>query len=326
MKKRIFALILTVITAITLTVPAFAMVTQTDEFYVADYAGVLSASTINLIIEANKSADFGLEVMCDGAQIVVVTVKYLNGVPSDEYAAQLFNDWGVGDPVKNNGMLLLLATEEKKGWLTVGAGIRGYWTENRINSTLDTYFWPDVDAGRYDTAVDTVLEPLFGWFAESYGLFTEDGYDQDVVNSYRRENAYNSTLLLLVLMVILIVIMNSVNDRRRYRAHYRSVGIPMPRYHFWYMWGGHRAHRRHHYNSRSSYGSHGYRPSGSGTSTNSNRSSSSSSRGSSYGGFGRSSSSSSSRGSSYGGFGGGRSSGGSRGGGGGRSGGGGGRR
>ena len=85
---------------------AQALVEQSADFFVADYANVLTEVTRQDIISAN----IDLEQECSGAQIVIVTIEYLNGVPSDEYATKLFNDWEVGSREANNGMLLLLVT------------------------------------------------------------------------------------------------------------------------------------------------------------------------------------------------------------------------
>jgi uncharacterized membrane protein YgcG len=112
MMKRFAAVLLLFMTFILLAaVPARAVVAQSDDYYVADYAGVLSPSAEEDIIAYNGD----LEYYCDGAQIVVVTIEYLDGMYADEYALKLFNDWGVGSATADNGMLLLLVTEEKKG-------------------------------------------------------------------------------------------------------------------------------------------------------------------------------------------------------------------
>ncbi len=117
MKKRIICSLLIIMLALAFAAPAGAVVQRSEEYYVADYAQVLSDDIEQKIISSNVD----LEQKCEGAQIVVVTVEYLDGMYADEYAMRLFNDWGVGSREKNNGMLLLLATEEKKCWLTTGA-------------------------------------------------------------------------------------------------------------------------------------------------------------------------------------------------------------
>ncbi len=64
----------------------------TDGFYVNDFAEVLSDETETAI--KNKNYDL---VEKSGAQIVVVTMNSSDGEPYDEYTAELFNKWGIGD-------------------------------------------------------------------------------------------------------------------------------------------------------------------------------------------------------------------------------------
>jgi uncharacterized protein len=395
MKKRTFLLIaaVAVAAAIALAPPAFALLLEaTPEFYVADNAGVLTSATKENIIDSNDNSDNGLEALCDGAQIVVVTIKYLDGgMKSDEYAKQLFSDWGVGSSSANNGMLLLLVTEEKKGWLEVGSGIRSYWTEDTIDSYLNDYFWDDVDAGRYDAAVNSLLEPLFSWYADHYRLDSgTDSGNNAAAGGYagnggnagnaggaaggygdsgrRASSSYGGGFvfgLVIVSVIVLWVLIAASLDRRRYRGYYGEIGGPVPRYHFWYMWGGVRPHRtwhrhHHHHGGFRGFGGGphggpphggphgggprgggfggfggGSRPSGGGGARPGSGSSGGRSSGGGFGGFGSGGSrsgGSSRSGGGFGGFGGGgggRSGGGGGGrssGGGGRSGGGGGRR
>ena len=321
---------------------ALALVAPSEDYYVTDDAGVLTEKTRQDIISAN----IDLELKCNGAQIVIVTVEYLNGVPSDEYASRLFNDWGVGAREANNGMLLLLATEEQKGWLTVGAGISGAFTNNMVNAYLDSYFWPEVDARNFDTAVRNICEELFSWYAGYYGVNQDrnegapvqptPGYSvqEDYYSHSYGYNPYPVMALVfwffLFLVVFIIIIAAARSDRRRHSAYYVHMGMPIPRYHWWYMWG-HRPYRLWHYNHwrgpRGPRGPGGFGgpprgPGGFGGSSGGGSGRS----GGGFGGFGGSSGGGRSGG-GFGGFGGGGfGGGGSRGGGGGFSGGGGGRR
>jgi uncharacterized membrane protein YgcG len=343
--KRLLSLTLVMLLTASLFVSAAAVVAQSADYYAADYANVLTAETERKLIDSNSDAANGLEALCGGAQLVVVTVEYLGGMYADEYALQLFNDWGVA----SNGMLLLLATEENKAWLTVGTGIDSVWTENKLDSTLDAYFWTDFDAGRYDAAVNKLCEGLFTWYAEYYNV----GGNTNGGNGYAepaapRPNIFSviwrifSTFFWIIIIVVLILIFSAGSDRRRYNAYYTHMGTPMPPYHFWYRWGGSHPPYRSWYNQNNRRGGPrgpgpggGSRPGGGGNNRGGGSgfggfggSSGGSSRGggSGFGGFGGSSGGSSrGGGGGFGGFGG-SSGGGSRGGGGGHGGGGGGRR
>lgn len=164
MMKKTFSFILALCLFLSLGVSAFAVVDQSESFYVADYSNVLSNDTEQMIINYNGA----LEQQCQGAQIVVVTVDYLDGMYSDEYAYQLFNDWGVGSADYNNGMLLLLAIQENKAWLAYGLGLSSLIDGDQVDSLLDKYFWKDFDRGNYDEAVTSLFNALLAWYDEQY--------------------------------------------------------------------------------------------------------------------------------------------------------------
>ena len=336
--KKLLTTSLVIILLISALMPiAFALVAPSEDFYVTDDAGVLTEQTKYDIIDANLD----MEEKCQGAQIVIVTIEYLGGMYADEYANQLFNDWGVGSREANNGMLLLLVTEEKKGGIVTGDGISGAFTDSMKSTYLDSHFWPEVDAGNYDLAVRNICEVLFSWFADYYGV-NQDRYDytpvqptvgyvvQEVYPPRYENNAYGSSssfiavfLVFVFIIVIIVIISAATADRRRHSAYYVHMGMPIPRYHWWFMWG-HRPYRMwHHHNHwrgpRGPRGPGGFggppRGPGGGSSGSSGRSSGG------FGGFGGSSGGGRSSG-GFGGFGGGSRGGGGFSGGGGRSGGG----
>lgn len=253
-KNRVRALALIFALALICALPAGAVVSQSEDYYVADYAGVLSPELERKIIESN----IDLEQRCDGAQIVVVTVEYLDGMYADEYAMKLFNDWGVGDAKANNGMLLLLATKENKAWLTVGAGITGSFTDRMVEEYFDRYFWADFDAGDYEMATANMLEALFSWYADYYNVFPEEpapspgypggnsgGYDTPGRVEYRTGPSAGAVIVWLILVLLIVIIIASAiaADRRRYVAYYTHLGVAPPRYYPWFIFLPRRPYR-----------------------------------------------------------------------------------
>ena len=105
MKKRLTAVLLTAVLILIFGCgSAFAGIPDApNPFYAGDFANVLDKETEDYIIEKNGT----LENFC-GAQIVVVTTDFLDGMNIEDYAYKLFNDWEIGDKNKNNGILLLL--------------------------------------------------------------------------------------------------------------------------------------------------------------------------------------------------------------------------
>lgn len=168
---RIFSVLL--LLALLFSAAALAdtsIVQKTDAFYVADYADVLSEETEQYIIQTNAA----LERSCKGAQIVVVTVNFLNDLDSEQYAYQVLNQWGVGDGDENNGAVLLLVPGEGKFWLTTGYGIETYFTSRVLNQILDDTFAENFDNGRYDAAVTDAVEDLSSRMKQYYGVGNDD--------------------------------------------------------------------------------------------------------------------------------------------------------
>jgi len=318
---------------------ALALVERSEDFFVTDAAGVLSQGTRNDIISAN----FDLMERGQGAQIVVVTIQYLDGMYADEYAMRLFNDWGVGNQELNNGMLLLLVTEELRGGLVPGAGISNVWNTSKIDNTLNAYFWPEVDNRNFDAAVRNILEELFSWYAGYYGV-TSGGNEYAPAPGWDGENNVQETsnapimgmiitliiFVMIIMIIIIIIALVAGSDRRRHRAYYVNMGMPIPMYHWWFMFG-HRPHRVAYHNHRRGGprgpGGFGGPPRGSGGSGRPGGTGGSGGfggrsgrppggSGGGFGGFGGGSSGGGRSGGGFGGFGGGGRSGGSFGGGG----------
>ena len=118
-KRGIVELLVSVFIIINiLKIQSFAIVQPTSYFYVNDYANLLTEDTKNYIINTNVNLQ-----KQTGAQIVVVTVENLEGNSLEDYATELFRNFGIGDKTKNNGILMLLALEEREFRIEVGYGL-----------------------------------------------------------------------------------------------------------------------------------------------------------------------------------------------------------
>lgn len=100
--------------------------------YVVDRAAMLSLE------DGVRLEEIGRELAAEtGAQIVVVTVDTLGGASIEAYATTLFRSWGLGDTRKNNGVLLLIAKEDRKFRIEVGYGLESAITDGYAGSVLD---------------------------------------------------------------------------------------------------------------------------------------------------------------------------------------------
>ncbi len=91
---------------------------------VVDSAGILSNQTKTKLISMLSAFE-----KKTSNQIVVVTLKSLQGHSISDYGYQLGRYWGIGQKNKNNGVLLIIAPKEKKVRIEVGYGLEGTLTD-----------------------------------------------------------------------------------------------------------------------------------------------------------------------------------------------------
>ncbi len=155
MKKYMTILICLFIFIIMIT-PIQAIVEDNGQ-YCNDSAGILSSSTISKINERGASLE-----RQSGAQVVVVTVKTTEGLSASDYAYELFNSWGLGDKDKNNGVLILIVTEQKDYWIMQGDGIKSIVSDSFLANVVYNYEFNDmVDYGNnYDTRIEGAFNSI----------------------------------------------------------------------------------------------------------------------------------------------------------------------
>jgi uncharacterized protein len=99
-------------------------------------------------------------------QLVVATVKSLQGGDIETYANELFRTWKLGQAQKNNGVLLLVAPNEHKVRIEVGYGLEGTLTDALSSVIISSAIVPRFKAGDFSggigRGVDGIISVLSG--------------------------------------------------------------------------------------------------------------------------------------------------------------------
>lgn len=88
-----------------------------------------------------------------GIQLVVATVSSLDGQAIEPYANELFRAWKLGEAAKNNGVLLLVAPNERRVRIEVGYGLEGTLTDALASVIISNAITPRFKAGDFSGGV-----------------------------------------------------------------------------------------------------------------------------------------------------------------------------
>lgn len=201
---------------------AWAVVDPPANGYVADYADVLEKETEDYIIELNQVLQ-----QATGAQIVVVTVDFTDGMSLEEYAYNIFNEWGIGDKEKNNGLLLLLSIGNDDYWARQGKGLENALTSAMLGEYLYQELEPDFAQGQYDAGVKKVFDSFYAWFVNYYGVMGQDSADIQAATPEEQQSvSIVGWFFIFVLIISMFIGFRQSYVQRRARAHRRSMMAP----------------------------------------------------------------------------------------------------
>jgi uncharacterized protein len=164
------ALVITVVSAQTLPKPAGR---------ITDLANIVDAAT-----ESQLERQLGDVEQKTSSEIAVVTVTSLDGVPIEDYAVRLFKEWGIGQAKTDNGVLVLVAPNEREMRIEVGYGLEGILPDGLAGHIIRENFTPrfrenDYNGGIRDgvARVAEVVEKQQVLSAEELAKFNEGSGD-----------------------------------------------------------------------------------------------------------------------------------------------------
>lgn len=118
------------------------------EHYVNDASKVLSESVRHEVNERLKNHDTQTTV-----QAVVYLFPHRQGRELLDIGLEIFDENGIGQKDTNNGLLLIVATEEKKLRIITGKGMEFEWNTEKCQLIVEQILRPLLNAGEYDEMV-----------------------------------------------------------------------------------------------------------------------------------------------------------------------------
>lgn len=185
----------------------------TKNFFVNDFANVIS----NADEEKMQQQGEALFKEC-GAQVVVVTVKSLNGEDLESYSLNLARSWRIGSDKNDDGILLLLAVDERKVRIEVGYGLEGALPDSKTGRILDTYGVDSFKKNDFSTGLAAVYDSLVNEVYIEKGLDPADGYTP--VEDYSLTTKEKVIAYGIIALIVLAFIFTNRGKRKRGFVYY----------------------------------------------------------------------------------------------------------
>lgn len=130
---------------------------------VNDLANMLSASEENALEDKLSNFDD-----TTSTQIAIVTLTSIGSYDVSSYAFELGEQWGIGQKGKDNGVLILIAKEERKMWIATGYGVEQFIPDYIAKRIVERTLKPQFRAGNYygglDDATNIMMSLVSGQF------------------------------------------------------------------------------------------------------------------------------------------------------------------
>jgi len=123
--------------------------------FVNDFSNILTTEQ-----KANLETKLSQLEKDSSNQISVVIINSLDGDTVENFAVQLFADWGIGQAKEDNGALLLIAMDDRQMRIEVGYGLEGALTDAQSSWIIRDLLKPNFQDGNYYQGIDQAVDRM----------------------------------------------------------------------------------------------------------------------------------------------------------------------
>jgi uncharacterized protein len=107
-------------------------------------------------------------------QVVVLTVRTLDGEPIEDYAERVFRAWKLGQQGKDNGVLVVVVPDDRKLRIEVGYGLEGALPDALAGRVIRNVMTPAFKGGNYSTGVQKGVAAIMDQLEGKDGAVPDD--------------------------------------------------------------------------------------------------------------------------------------------------------
>lgn len=177
----------------------------TERFFVNDFADVIDSADEDLMYNSAVALNNATT-----SQVVVVTVEELGGMEPSQYALELGREWGIGTEEKDNGIVILLSTEERQIYIAVGYGLEGALPDSKTGRIIDYYGMEYLRNDDFSKGLAAIQSAIVNEVYLEYGMETPEGYvsiDNISAVQISGEDAAETAVSWVIMVVIILILM-----------------------------------------------------------------------------------------------------------------------
>ncbi|AQX27971.1 MULTISPECIES: TPM domain-containing protein [unclassified Bartonella] len=194
--------------------------------HVNDIAHLLDRATIE-----NLTTKLSALEEKTGDQVVIVTVPTLSGIDIETYSNSLFRKWALGQKKMNNGILLVVAPNEREVRIEVGYGLEGTLTDAVSAVIINNFILPNFRNKNYQRGIIEAINAITKIIIENDSDFISRIKEKAKAIEIQRkqqkieEMIANAVIFLIFFTVIGLPILAMIFGKKVGPQKYRWMGI-----------------------------------------------------------------------------------------------------
>jgi uncharacterized protein len=193
------------------TVAAGQELPATPPDYVVDLAGVVDAGAETRLNGYLRDLE-----QKTGAQFIVLTVRSTDGTPIEDYAVSVFERWKLGKKGRDDGVLLVVAVDDRKAKFEVGYGLEGTLTDTYTGQVARQAMTPRFRQGDYGGGLLEGTLIVANKIAAEAGVQIQGMPQRQLPRSVKPSRG-GGFVALVIVIVLLSAIARGAGGRRRRR-------------------------------------------------------------------------------------------------------------
>jgi len=215
MKSRIAGLLYLAFCGIFFIAEALALDVPKLTGYINDNAGMISPQAKAALEQELRAFE-----QSDSTQIVIVTIPSLEDEVLEQYSIKVAEAWKIGQKGKDNGVIILVAKQERKIRIEIGRGLEGKLTDLMTGRIVTLVITPHFKKGDFDSGFISGVHAII---AAARGEFKAE--PRATRGRSGRSGAFSQLITFLIFGGVALLMLGSIS--RILSGAAGAIGLPL---------------------------------------------------------------------------------------------------